>query len=159
MLMQTQSRAVIRLNANSTRPAPAPGGLGTLELMASRMTFGPNDEIFGEDEPAEYAYKVVAGAVRTYKILKDGRRKIGAFYLPGDMFGLEAGGNHQFSAQAIDNATVLVIRRSAVISLAECDTCVARELWSLARRELHGVQEHMLLLAKSAQQRVASFLL
>jgi CRP/FNR family nitrogen fixation transcriptional regulator len=127
--------------------------------MASQMTFGPNEEIFGENEPADYAYKVTKGVVRTYKILNDGRRQIGAFYLPGDIFGLEIGKQHQFAAEAINKATVLVVRRSAIVSLAERDCDAARELWTYTGRELHRVQEHMMLLVKTAQQRVVSFLL
>jgi CRP/FNR family nitrogen fixation transcriptional regulator len=127
--------------------------------MGSQMTFGPNEEIFGENEPAERVYKVTKGAVRTYKILCDGRRQIGAFYFPGDIFGLEIGKEHQFSAEAIGKTTVLVIRSGAVVSLAERDGKAARELWAFTGRELHRVQEHMMLMVKSAQQRVASFLL
>ncbi len=132
---------------------------GGLTIMGSQMTFGPNEEIFGEGEPAEYLYKVTKGAVRTCKILSDGRRQIGAFCLPGDIFGLEIGGEHQFSAEAINDTTVMVIRRSAAVSLAARDCEAARELWTFTSRELHRVQEHMMLLVKSAQQRVACFLL
>jgi CRP/FNR family nitrogen fixation transcriptional regulator len=85
--------------------------------------------------------------------------QIGAFYFPGDIFGLEIGKEHQFSAEAIDKATVLVIRRGAVVSLAERDCNAARELWAFTGCELHRVQEHMMLMVKSAQQRVACFLL
>ena len=45
------------------------------------MPFARNAEIYGENEPAEYLYKVISGSVRTYKVLNDGRRQIGAFYL------------------------------------------------------------------------------
>jgi CRP/FNR family transcriptional regulator, nitrogen fixation regulation protein len=141
------------------RSAPIRGSFGAMEQMGSQMTFGSNEEIFGESEPAEYVYKVTKGAVRTYKILSDGRRQIGGFYLPGDIFGLEIGAEHQFSAEAINEVTVLVIRRSAMVSLAERDCDAARELWSFTGRELHRVQDHMMLLVKSAQQRVACFLL
>jgi CRP-like cAMP-binding protein len=130
-----------------------------MEAMGSQMKFSPNAEIFGEGEPVEYVYKVVKGAVRTYKILSDGRRQIGGFYLTGDIFGLEMGKEHQFSAEAINAATVLVVRRSAIVSLAERDCEAARELWSFTGSELRRVQDHMLLLVKSARQRVASFLL
>ena len=51
--------------------------------------------------------------MRTYKVLNDGRRQIGAFYLPGDIFGLEVGDEHTFSAEAIADCKVLVIKRSA----------------------------------------------
>jgi CRP-like cAMP-binding protein len=162
MSMQTPLRsfAASRTHANpALRPLPASGNIGAMVLMGSHMSFGPNEEIFGESEPAEYAYKVTKGAVRTYKILSDGRRQIGGFYLPGDIFGLEIGKEHQFSAEAINETTVVVIRRSAVVSLAERNCGAARELWSYTGRELHRVQEHMMLLVKSAQQRVACFLL
>ena len=162
MLTQTQLRtgtiAHPCLNP-APRPASTSGGLGTMDLMGSQMTFGPNEEIFGENEPAEYVYKVTKGAVRTSRFLCDGRRQIGGFYFPGDIFGLEIGKQHQFSAEAIDKATVLVIRRGAVVSLAERDCNTARELWAFTARELYRVQEHMLLMVKTAQQRVACFLL
>ena len=58
-------------------------------MMGASMPFVRNAEIYGENEPAEYLYEVVSGSVRTYKVLNDGRRQIGAFYLAGDMFGLE----------------------------------------------------------------------
>jgi CRP-like cAMP-binding protein len=144
------------------RSAPPPGAQtrgGPIELMGASMSFSRNAEIYGEGEPAEYIYKVVSGTVRTSKILADGRRQIGAFYLPGDIFGLEVGDDHTFSAEAIAEAKVLVIKRSAVIALAERDNDVARELWTLTARELRRVQDHILLLIQTAQERVAGFLL
>jgi CRP/FNR family transcriptional regulator, nitrogen fixation regulation protein len=139
---------------------PAPRGPGSaLDLMGAPMPFARNVEIYGEDEPADYLYKVVSGAVRTYRVLNDGRRQIGAFLLPGDMFGLEAGAAHASSAEAIADSVVLVIKRSAVATLAERDPEVARQMWTLTAQELGRVQNHMLLLIRSAQERIAAFLL
>jgi CRP/FNR family nitrogen fixation transcriptional regulator len=132
---------------------------GSLEMMGAPMSFGRNEEIYGESEPAEYLYKVVGGAVRAYKVLHDGRRQIGAFYLPGDIFGLEFGDEHSSSAEAISNATVLVFKRTAVLAAAKRDNDVARQLWQMTARELRQVQVHMLLLIKSAQERLVAFLL
>jgi CRP-like cAMP-binding protein len=159
-MLTQELRTVPAGHANAIpRSAPGRGGIGAMEAMGSQMKFGPNAEIFGEGEPAEFIYKVVSGAVRTYKILNDGRRQIGGFYLPGDIFGLEAGKEYAFSAEAINGVTVLMVRRSAMVSLAEHDCEVARALWSFTSRELNRAQEHVLLLVKSAQQRVAFFLL
>jgi CRP/FNR family transcriptional regulator, nitrogen fixation regulation protein len=132
---------------------------GSIELMGAPMPFARNAEIYGENEPAEYLYKVVSGSVRTYKVLNDGRRQIGAFYLPGDVFGLEVGDDHTFSAEAIVDSRILVFKRGALVSLAERDNDVARELWTMTAGELERVQEHILLLIKTAQERVAGFLL
>jgi len=143
-------------------PAPLADGAmqpGMIELMGACMSFAANSEIYGENEPADYLYKVVSGTVRTYKVLVDGRRQIGAFYLPGDIFGLETGDEHAFSAEAITDCKITVIKRSTVMALAARDNEVARQMWALTARELQRVQEHSLVLIKSAEERVAGFLL
>ena len=132
---------------------------GNIEIMGTSMPFLRNGEIYGEGEPADYLYRVVTGTVRTYKVLADGRRQIGEFYLPGDIFGLETGGEHTFSAEAITESRVLVVKRSALVALAKRDNDVARQLWALTGRELRRVQDHILLLVKTAQERVVGFLL
>jgi CRP/FNR family transcriptional regulator, nitrogen fixation regulation protein len=132
---------------------------GNIEFIGAPMSFARNAEIYGEGEPADYLYKLISGTVRTYKVLSDGRRQIGAFYMPGDVFGLETSDEHTFSAEAIADAKVLVIKRSALVALAQHDGEVARQLWALTGRELSRVQDHILLLIKTAQERVAGFLL
>jgi CRP/FNR family transcriptional regulator, nitrogen fixation regulation protein len=148
------------------RGMPSPGNCtgtgpitGPIELMGARMTFARNAEIYGEAEPAEYLYKVVSGAVRTCKVTADGRRQIGGFYLPGDLFGLEGGAAHVFSAEAISESMVLVVKRKPLMALAGRDGEVARQLWASTAAELNRAQGRLLLLVKSAQERVAGFLL
>jgi CRP/FNR family nitrogen fixation transcriptional regulator len=131
----------------------------SVELMGAVMPFARNAEIFGENEPAEYLYKVVSGAVRTYRVLNDGRRQIGAFYLPGDVFGLEIGEEHVFSAEAIVESKVMVIKRSTLVALAARSHDVAHQLWAMTAAELQRAQSHIMLLIKTAQERVAGFLL
>jgi CRP-like cAMP-binding protein len=101
----------------------------------------------------------VSGAVRTYQVLADGRRQIGAFYMPGDVFGLEIGDTHMSSAEAISDAKVLVVKRTAIVSLADRDAEVARELWKVTCAELRRAQDHILALIKTAEERVVGFLL
>jgi CRP-like cAMP-binding protein len=130
-----------------------------MHLMGATMVYPRDSEIFGEDEPAEYLYKVVSGNVRTYKILSDGRRQVGGFYLPGDIFGLEFADEHSLSAEAITDCKVLVVKRSALNALAGRDASVAQQIFALTGRELLHFQDRVLLLIKSAQERVATFLL
>lgn len=163
MLMQsavsgrTFKQAAISKQASMQHEAVAPAGV--MELMGAPMSFKRNGEIYGENEPADYLYKVVSGSVRTYKVLADGRRQIGGFYMPGDVFGLESGSVHAYSAEAICNAKVLVVKRSALLSLAERDSDVARHLWTVTGCELQRAQEHVLALIKTAEERVVGFLL
>src|SRR6476619_1016389 len=160
---QTISRAAsFKHPTAGLRPAPpaakAPQA-DAIELMGAVMPFARNSEIYGENEPADYLYKVVSGTVRTYKMLVDGRRQIGAFHLPGDVFGFETGDEHTFSAEAITDCRIAVIKRSALVALAARENDVARQMWAFTARELQRVQAHVLLLIKSAQERVANFLL
>jgi CRP-like cAMP-binding protein len=144
------------------RPIPPSSSHGTdqtVELIGAVMPFARNAEIYGENEPAEYLYKVVSGSIRTYRVLNDGRRQIGAFYLPGDFFGLEFGEEHSFSAEAIAECKVMVIKRSALLALAGRSHDISRQLWTLTAAELQRAQSHIMLLIKTAQERVAGFLL
>jgi CRP-like cAMP-binding protein len=162
MLMQTPVQTVSSKQAIGHRLRTIPSNHplnGPIEMMGAPMTFRRNSEIYGEGEQADYAYKVVSGAVRTYRILADGRRQIGGFHLAGDVFGLEVGELHAFSAEAVTESKIVVVKRSALMALAARDSDAARELWTLTGRELARVQEHIVLLVKTAQERVAGFLL
>jgi CRP/FNR family nitrogen fixation transcriptional regulator len=129
-------------------------------VMGAPISILKNVEIYGEGEPAEYVYKVVSGVVRTCKLLADGRRQISSFFLPGDIFGLEATVEHRFTAEAVSDVSLIFVKRSALTALAARDGEVANELWSAATAELRAAHEHVLLLGrKSAQERVAAFLL
>ncbi len=163
MLMQ----AVVPAASRRQSPAPASqrmpevhGLFGSIELMGARMSYSRNAEIYGDDEPAEYLYKVVSGAVRICKLLDDGRRQIAAFHLPGEIFGLEVGNVHRFTAEAVVDSSIVVVKRSTVVALATRDGDMARQLWAHTARDLQQMQDHMLLLGcLSAKERVAAFLL
>jgi len=155
---RTSNHPAVR-SVRPTSPVNVHSLTGQIEMMGAAIPFARNAEIYGENEPAEYVYKVLSGSVRTYKVLNDGRRQIGAFYLPGDIFGLEVGDEHSLSAEAIADCKVLVIKRSALVALATRESEVARQLWTMTAGELQRAQDHIMLLVKTAQERVAGFLL
>jgi len=161
--MQTQATTIRESSSRKMKPSialvPAAPVAGLFNLMGAPLTFGRNEEVYGEGEPAEYLYTVVSGCVRTSKKLNDGRSQIGAFYMPGDIFGLEAGDEHSFSAEALAPTTVRIIKRAALASRAVCDSEMASQLLALTAVELQRTQARVLLLIKSAQERVAGFLM
>src|SRR5665647_584425 len=126
MLTQSLNSSVI---GNKVRhvayPVPALDQFGAVTghagLVATEFSYKKDEEIYGEDEPAEYVYQVIRGAVRTYKLLSDGRRQIGTFLLPGDAFGLESGVSHRLAAEAIIDTTVRLVNRSSLEHAAEVD--------------------------------------
>jgi len=118
-------------------------------------------EIFGEAEPAEYVYQVREGAVRTHKLLSDGRRQINAFHLRGDIFGVEREDLHRFTAEAVVHTTVWIAkRRSLFAGLATGDIPTTNNLRHLISGTLEQAEKHLLLLGRqSALEKVASFLM
>jgi CRP/FNR family nitrogen fixation transcriptional regulator len=129
-------------------------------VIATEFSYSKEEEIYGEGEPSEYVYQVIRGAVRTYKLLNDGRRQIGAFHLPGDVFGLESGPVHRLTAEAIADTTVRLVKRRSLEQAAGIKVQVAQSLWAMTAGELRHAEDHMLLLGrKNAMERVASFLL
>ena len=136
------------------------GSLTRTQFILSEFKYSRGAEIFGESEPAEYVYQVIEGAVRSYKLLSDGRSQIGAFHLVGDIFGLENGAVHRFTSEAIVDTIVRLAKRASLEHVAEADALVARELLTMTTSNLQHAENHMLLLGrKTSLERVAAFLL
>ncbi|MBR1068616.1 helix-turn-helix domain-containing protein [Bradyrhizobium liaoningense] len=129
-------------------------------VKLSEFTYRKGKEIFGEKEPAEYVYQIKRGAVRSYKMLSDGRRQIGAFHLKDDIFGLENGANHRFTAEAVVQTTVYLMKRVSLQSMADTDAAISRNLLTMTTANLEHAENHMLLLGrKTAVERVTAFLI
>jgi hypothetical protein len=80
------------LNTDPNKKPRLIGELGDLshaKVSSSEFKYSQGTEIFGQAGPANYIYQVIEGAVRSHKLLSDGRRQIGAFHLRGDIFGFE----------------------------------------------------------------------
>lgn len=136
----------------------APDALATFPGAVSR--YARNEEIFGEGDPAEFIYRIRSGTVRLSRILADGRRMIGSFVFAGDSFGIEAGDEHSFSAEAVSDCEIVATPRLVVFRRAESDHAFSHQLWQAAVSELAGARRHMLVLGcQSALERVSSFLL
>jgi len=147
------------LRPNSLRALGMSSGSNPI-VRLNEITYKKGKEIYGEKEPAEYVYQVKTGAVRSYKLLSDGRRQIGAFHLAGDIFGLENGTTHRFTAEAVVDTTVLLIKRQSLETVAESDAMVAKNLLGMTTTNLQHAEDHMLLLGrKTSLERVAAFLI
>jgi CRP/FNR family transcriptional regulator, nitrogen fixation regulation protein len=126
--------------------------------FCGELRYRGNTKIFGEAEPAEYLYQIVKGAVRTYKLLSDGRRQIRAFHVPGDIFGVETGEVHRFTAEAIIDTTVRLANRGR--SGADHDALETNKLLKLVTLNLQHAENQMMLLGrKNSLEKVAAFLI
>jgi CRP/FNR family nitrogen fixation transcriptional regulator len=126
----------------------------------THLTLRKGEALFDEGDEAEYFYQVVSGAIRSYKLLSDGRRQIDAFHLRGDIFGLEAGTDHRFSAEAVGDVSIIAYRRSRLDALIRDDAAFRDKIMTATLRCLERAQAHMLLLGrKTADEKIATFLL
>lgn len=131
-----------------------------VQLPGFSMRFDRDEEVFGQGEPADFAYKVVSGVVRTLRLLDDGRRQISAFYFPGDVFGIESGDEHTSSGEAVTPCEIALVRQSALLKRTGESSAAACELWAVTSRELDRARAHLMLLGRqTACERVTSFLL
>src|SRR4051794_16472698 len=160
MRIETSGPVVRAITGASCLPGAAGSVFaGSPELIGSPFRYSRDEEIYGEGEEADFVYKVISGAVRTCKIIGDGRRQINAFYLPGDLFGLEAH-LHRLTAEAIVDTKVIMFRRGQLERLATSNVDVACQLWSMTAKSLQHAEAHMLLLGRrTALERVAAFLM
>jgi CRP/FNR family transcriptional regulator, nitrogen fixation regulation protein len=155
----------VRLTTNVTSSPTSLVDFGMMSesnpiVSLNEFTYKKGAEIFGEKEPAEYVYQVRTGAVRSYKLLTDGRRQIGSFHLAGDIFGLENGDVHRFTADALVKTTVRLIKRLSLETVAKIDAVVSRNLLGMTTVNLMHAEDHMLLLGrKNSMEKVAAFLL
>jgi CRP/FNR family nitrogen fixation transcriptional regulator len=130
-----------------------------MQYVGVVRSYNSKSEIIREDDPADRLYEVISGAVCTYRVLREGRRQIGGFYFPGDIFGLEAAEKHILAAEAITNAKVRIAEKQALNALMSRNAQVADQLLSLTARELARKQDQALLLSRSAEERVIYFLI
>ncbi|MBB4371665.1 CRP/FNR family nitrogen fixation transcriptional regulator [Bradyrhizobium sp. cir1] len=152
---------LVRINTAPRKPVD--GQLAVLageRMFCSEFRYRRGSEIFGEGEEPEYVYQIISGAVRTYKLLPDGRRQINAFHLPGDMFGFENETTHRFTAEAIVETNVHLMRRTSILETVRYGGAGTKDLIRFVTQNLQHAESHMLLLGrKTSLERVTAFLL
>ncbi len=152
--------------ATSARPShlrPVPAGdavSAELDRIGTVMNYARGRMVIEEGNPAEYVYKVVGGALRSVRLLPDGRRCITNFLLPGDFFGFTESREYLHTVEAIADATVVRYSRRGFEVLLEGNPRAGRRFFGLMCQELSVAQDRLLLLGrKHALERLATFLL
>jgi len=149
-----------RLNLDIATATPAPIGATDWIPAGVRMQYAAGEEIYAQEEEADLVYQVARGAVRTTRLTSDGRRHIGDFYYPGDLFGVEAGPEHRYSAEALGDCEIIAVKRTALKHYGADGERLERMIWSATAEHLVRTQDHLMLLGRrTACEKVARFLL
>lgn len=140
--------------------AAAPRAFNLLSGHGTRITLKRGQEIFAEGDNAESCYRLLDGSVRLVKLMVDGRRQVCEFLKAGDLLGFETDDEHYFSAEAVSDCVLVRYSRRAVETLLAEDKLFARHVRKVTARGLQDAYQRMVLLChKSAQERIAWFLL
>jgi CRP/FNR family transcriptional regulator, anaerobic regulatory protein len=103
-------------------------------------------------------YTVLEGSGFRYKMLKDGRRQILNFILPGDLVGLEGtmAGEMQHSVEALSAMTLCAFDKSRLDTLFKSHPALAYDLTWIACREERLLDENLLTIGRrTSVERVA----
>jgi CRP/FNR family transcriptional regulator, nitrogen fixation regulation protein len=129
-------------------------------LAVRRVHFAKDQQVFGHGDPATDVYSVVSGAVRTYKLLHDGRCQILAFHLPNDLFGIEFSSSRNVTADALAETEVVVASQRELEQSAIDEPEVAQQLWHLTAEQLNQADDRLLSLGRRrALERIVAFLI
>ncbi|MDR9807462.1 helix-turn-helix domain-containing protein [Rhizobium hidalgonense] len=130
-----------RVNAGETRRLPPSTVLWVL----------PGQGIYREGERASSLYQVQSGAVRVYRIMRNGHRHILAFHGTGEWFGLQDGDIHDDFAEAICDSQIRSIPKAGA-------PMPAINLLDIALSSLAIANSRQLIVARQgALERVATF--
>lgn len=134
-------------------------GLRTVERR-----YASNAEIYTPGDPADSLYLLLSGVVRTYKTYGELKEATTALLKDGGVFGAldltEEGGRQQETAEAVTEARVLIVRKSALAWLVRRRPEVSFALFS-AFSERGGQTEalHGILLQREVTSRLAMLFL
>ena len=123
-------------------------------MQPAAVTFYPEGSaIYAQGDAAGPLYLVEFGCIRICRMSADGRRQITAFHTAGEVFGFEAGDEHESYAESVDGAGVRSLRTN-------CGEQPAGGLLLLAVKSLARTQNHLMVLGRrNANERMAALLL
>ena len=117
--------------------------LGDLEAIMNHRRLGRGQSLLMEGDAAGFAYNVIAGGMKLFKSLPDGRMQITGFLLPGDFLGLPLRGAYAYSAEALSDSVLCRFPRNAPAGgVREAPAIAGAAARDRARRSRRGAGAH-----------------
>jgi CRP/FNR family transcriptional regulator len=130
----------------------------TLTPIRHRHTLNCREHLFHAGDSLEAIYVVKSGAVKLYLMSEDGSEQVVAFYMPGEILGLDAlgHGTHRSSAVVLERSSFCVIPFASLERVPGCHQLLYRLLSMELARDHHTIE---LITRKDAETKMANFLL
>ena len=143
-------------------PAVAEEATALLDLRSSSRTVRAGQEIVSEGRRCSGVFLITEGIALRYRVLRDGRRQVLNFVLPGDFAGVTSCrfDTAPYTVKTLTRATVAPIPLGRLIGLFDSQPQLAAKLfWSFAA-ETAILAEHLIAVGRrSATERIAHMLL
>ncbi len=159
---------MVLLNSPLTRKLSAFVALSEVDLETlarfhrRRRTFLPGHEMIHEGQPNASAFILAEGWALSYKILPDGERQIVDVQIPGDFLGLRSvlfrTADHSIEAVTRIEASE-VLASDILDAFAHAPRLATAVLWAASRDEAMVVEHLVNIGRRSAEERMAHFLL
>lgn len=120
-----------------------------------------NKSVFEEGQKFTSLYAVRSGAVKAYSVDQEGEEQVIGFYLPGELFGLDAIHSETYvsSAKALETSAVCELPFQQVSELSSHIHNLQVHMYKTLSKEINEDQQfHRLLSKKTAEERIATFL-
>lgn len=119
------------------------------------------EHLFQIGSPVNSLYVVCGGALKYCNITPDGDEQVVAFYRTGDMLAFDAIANDRAycNVVAIDATVIRVISANTLLKACRESAELQRQLLEAMNREIHRLTSMLQLERRTAEQRVAAFLL
>ncbi|UUP17212.1 Crp/Fnr family transcriptional regulator [Nitratireductor thuwali] len=122
------------------------------------LTIDKGAAILQEGAHTPHLYTVLSGWAFRYKMMRDGRRQIVNYAMPGDMIGLQGSlmGEMQHSVEALSPMTLCVFERAELFGLFTRSPELAYDVTWIASREECMLDENLLTVGRrTAQEKIA----
>lgn len=130
------------------------------KLCCTRRTLQPRQHLFMEGDIRSHVYMVKAGTVCLYKMLRNGRRQVVGFILPGEFIGLGQETHYRFCAVAVGATEVRSFQAPVFHTVALAKPHFLLKLYEAVAKDLARTQEQAVSVGqRDAEGSVAAFLL
>ena len=136
-----------------------------IDLVDSKVQRGRavqrNKHVFEDGQKFTSLYAVRSGAIKAYSVDQNGEEQVIGFYLPGELFGLDAIHNDAYvcSAKALETSAVCELPYTQVTELSAKIHNLQAHMYKTLSKEINTDQQfHRLLSKKTAEERISTFL-
>ena len=136
-----------------------------IDLVDSKVQRGRavqrNKHVFEDGQQFTSLYALRSGAIKAYSADQNGEEQVIGFYLPGELFGLDAIHNDAYvcSAKALETSAVCELPFAQVTELSAKIHNLQAHMYKTLSKEINIDQQfHRLLSKKTAEERISTFL-